>query len=212
MLLMANHDNNKFLLGNELVEIERGSFITSELKLMDRWGWGKTKLRSFLDLLQNDGMIIKKSDNKKTAITIVNYSEYQPKQTTDKPQANHEQTTSKPRADTNNNDNNINKKDIPLKKEPKIFSKDEKEYRLANYLSNQIAKRLEKQPQDEKTLQKWSYEFNKMVRLDKYDIDEIADVLVFSQKNDFWQSNILSASKFRKQYLTLLAQMKREDG
>lgn len=109
MLLLANHDNNKFLLGNELVEIERGSFITSELKLMDRWGWGKTKLRSFLELLQNDGMIIKKSDNKKTAITIVNYSEYQPRQTTDKPQTNHEQTTAKPRADTNNNDNNDNK-------------------------------------------------------------------------------------------------------
>ena len=46
MLLMANHDDNKFLLGNVLVEVQRGSFITSELKLMERWGWSKTKVRS----------------------------------------------------------------------------------------------------------------------------------------------------------------------
>lgn len=100
---------------------------------------------------------------------------------------------------------------IPLKKELKIFTNDDKEYLLASYLSKQIAKRLDKPLKDEKTLQSWSAEFNKMVRLDNLDIDEIKDVLVFSQRHDFWQSNILSAGKFRKQYLTLLAQMKRED-
>ena len=51
-----------------------------------------------------------------------------------------------------------------------------------------------------------------MVRLDNYDLEEIKEVLMFSQKNDFWQTNILSAAKFRKQYLTLLAQMKRDKG
>jgi hypothetical protein len=75
---------------------------------MERWGWGKTKTRAFLDLLQNDQMIIKKSDRKKTTITIVNYGDYAVMKTTDKPQADCEQTTSRPRADTNNNDNNDN--------------------------------------------------------------------------------------------------------
>lgn len=97
MLLLANHDDNKFLLGNELVKVEQGSFITSEIKLMERWGWGKSKTRAFLDLLQSDGMIVKKSDRKKTTITIVNYKEYSVYE-----------TTSRPRADTNNNDNNDN--------------------------------------------------------------------------------------------------------
>jgi hypothetical protein len=215
MLLLANHDDNRFLLGNELIEVERGSFVTSELKLMDRWGWGKTKLRNFLELLQKDGMILKKSDRKKTTITIVNYSEYQPTQTTSKPRANHEQTTSKPRAYTNNNDNNVNnvnKEDVPLKKKPKIFTSEDKEYLLAEYLSKQIAKRLNKPLKEEKDLQRWAADFNKMVRLDNYDIEEIKEVLMFSQKNDFWQTNILSAAKFRKQYLTLLSQMKRDEG
>ena len=76
MLMMANHDDNKFLLGNELVEVKAGSFITSELKLAERWGWSKTKVRSFLNVLQNDSMIVKKSDRKKTTITIENYSVY----------------------------------------------------------------------------------------------------------------------------------------
>ena len=38
ILLLANHQDNKFLLGNELVEVKQGNFITSEVKLMDRWG------------------------------------------------------------------------------------------------------------------------------------------------------------------------------
>ena len=129
--------------------------------------------------------------------------------------ANHEQTTSKPRAYTNNNDNNVNnvnKENIPLKKEPKIFTSEDKEYLLAEYLSKQIAKRLNKPLKEEKDLQRWAADFNKMVRLDNYDLEEIKEVLMFSQKNDFWQTNILSAAKFRKQYLTLLAQMKRDKG
>ena len=108
MLLLANHDDNKFLLGNELVEVKQGSFITSELKLMERWGWGKSKTRAFLDLLQKDGMIVKISDRKKTTITIVNYSDYAVLKTTDGLQTDCEQTDNRPQADTNNNYNNDN--------------------------------------------------------------------------------------------------------
>jgi predicted phage replisome organizer len=106
---------------------------------------------------------------------------------------------------------------LPLKKESKkdskikkSFSQDDKEYKLANYLSKQIAKRLDKPLQKEETLQKWAAEFEKIVRIDGNDINEIRDVLAFSQKDDFWKTNILSAAKFRKQYLTLLAKMKQE--
>lgn len=76
MLLLASHTDNEFLLGNQVLKNEVGSFITSELKLADRWGWGRKKVRLFLELLQNEQMIVKKGDNKKTAVTIVNYSVY----------------------------------------------------------------------------------------------------------------------------------------
>ena len=31
LLLLASHEKKKFLLGNELIEVERGEFITSEV-------------------------------------------------------------------------------------------------------------------------------------------------------------------------------------
>jgi len=108
MLMMANHQDNKFLLGNDLINLKRGQFVTSELKLMDRWGWSKTKVRNFLKILEEDNMIIKKSDKKKTTLTICNYSLYQDKRTTERPQRDHKKTTEKPQEDTNNNENNDN--------------------------------------------------------------------------------------------------------
>lgn len=108
LLLLANHEPRTISLGNEIITVERGQHVTSEVKLMARWGWGKTKLRNFLKLLENDGMIIKNSNKKQTTITVCNYDDYQLEKTTDKPQANHKQTISKPQAYTNNNYNNYN--------------------------------------------------------------------------------------------------------
>lgn len=108
LLLMANHKDNKFLLGNELIEVKRGSFITSEYKLMDRWGWSKTKVRNFLKLLEDDEMIIKISDRKKTTLTIVNYNDYQISETTKEPLKDYGETTKELHKNPNNNDNNDN--------------------------------------------------------------------------------------------------------
>jgi hypothetical protein len=104
LILMANHTPNKFVLGNELMEVDRGQFITSEKKLMERWGWGKSKLRAYLDILQKDSMIVKKTDRKKTTLTICQYSDWQDLQTTDKPITDRKQTANRPQADTNNNE------------------------------------------------------------------------------------------------------------
>ena len=108
LLLLANHADKKILLGNELIEVQAGSFITSIAKLCERWGWSNTKVVRFLNLLESDGMITKKSDAKKTAITIEKYGVYQiseDKKTMQKRQKNDGKTTQK---HTNNNDNNVN--------------------------------------------------------------------------------------------------------
>ena len=107
LVLSANHSDNKFVLGTQLVTVQKGEFITSELKLMERWGWGKTKLRNFLKLLEDDGMIVKKATNKQTTLTIVNYCIYQQTQTIDDAldvqQTNREQTADVQQTYTNNN-------------------------------------------------------------------------------------------------------------
>ena len=108
LILLANHAENRFPLGNEIVTVPTGSLITSELKLMDRWGWSKTKVRRFLALLENDSMIVKKTDRKKTTITIVNYSVFQESETTKRPKKDQKKTDERPIKDTNNNVNNDN--------------------------------------------------------------------------------------------------------
>lgn len=107
MLMQANHKDNKFILGNEMIDLKKGQFVTSELKLMERFDWGKAKLRSFLEMLAKDEMIVKISDRKKTIITICNYSVFHETKTENRPLADHEQTTSRPLADTNKNVNNV---------------------------------------------------------------------------------------------------------
>ena len=89
LILRANHSDNKFSLGGEVIVVKRGSFITSELKLMERWGWSKSKVRRFLEMLQKESMIEKNSDRKKTTLTIVNYDVYQELRTIKKPQKDH---------------------------------------------------------------------------------------------------------------------------
>lgn len=77
LLLMANHEAKTFILGNEVIQAEAGSVITSELKLMDRWKWSKEKVRNFLRVLENLEMIERRPDKKKTVIIIKNYVAYQ---------------------------------------------------------------------------------------------------------------------------------------
>ena len=77
LLLSANHQDSKIMFDSNLVEVKKGQFITSIRKLCERWGWSNSKLKKFLEILQNDGMIFYKSDSKKTIINIVNYSVYQ---------------------------------------------------------------------------------------------------------------------------------------
>ena len=85
ILLLANYSDKKVLQNGDLVDIKRGSFITSELKLMERWGWSKNKVRAFLKLLESESMIVKESNRKRTMINVVNYSKYQVLETTKEP-------------------------------------------------------------------------------------------------------------------------------
>lgn len=88
LLLLANYEDKKTMRGNQIIEVKRGSFITSEVELASRWGWSRKKVRSFLELLMNEQMIIKKGTTKYTAISIVNYDFYQVQGTTKEQQKN----------------------------------------------------------------------------------------------------------------------------
>ncbi len=123
LLLMANHKPTKIMIGNDVEELKQGEFITSIAKLCKRWGWSNTKVKSFLNLLEKDGMLITESTTKRTKVSLRNYSDYQvsplAKNDTKTIQKRYENDTKTIRSTcendtfhlqkhTNNNDNNLN--------------------------------------------------------------------------------------------------------
>ncbi len=77
ILLQANHQERKILIGNELILVERGSFHTSTIKLSERWKVDRKTVKRFLELLQNDNMISLKTSKKGTTIKVSNYKDFQ---------------------------------------------------------------------------------------------------------------------------------------
>ncbi len=122
MIQWANHQDNSFLIGNEVIKCQRGSFVTSEQKLMNHWGWSKEKTRRFLNVCERCEMVDRKADRRKTTITLINYNGYQSYQTEKRPISDHEETTKRPprdhERDTTKEDKNVKTKRIkekPLK-------------------------------------------------------------------------------------------------
>ena len=131
MLLKANHKDNKAVIGNQKIDIKKGSFITSQKKLMIEFNWGISRLRGFLKLLQSDSMIEIKTNAISTYITIINYSELQGLQTTNKSQSKHKQNGIKTQPKTNNNvnnDNNDNKEQSFIDLVKKVSKEKDKDF------------------------------------------------------------------------------------
>lgn len=115
LLLMANYKDKKIMFNGDLIEVKRGSRITSLRKLSEQWGWSTNKTKKFLEQLQRDKMITYISDNKKTLVTIENYSSYQDRdntEETDKEQSRDtEETQKKIKRNSEENQKKTNKKD-----------------------------------------------------------------------------------------------------
>lgn len=212
LLLIVNHEDSTFLLGKELIHVKRGQRVISIRQLCERWSWSNTKVQNFLKLLEEDGMISVKSDTKKTVITIENYDFYQSEQHTKTTQERHESDAEATQKHTNNNDNNENndnkKKDKNRRKQP-VYSDDSPYMKMANYLHDKI---LEWKPDYVFTgnKQTWADEFRKLHEIDNRSKQDIKDVIDWATSNSFWQTNILSPKKLRKQFDTLQGQMNNE--
>ena len=83
LLLSANHRDKKLLIDNDVVVIARGSYMTSTVKLADRWGWSRNKVLRFLNVLESEQMLNTKRTQNGTLITIVKYDDFQCSDTAD---------------------------------------------------------------------------------------------------------------------------------
>ncbi|HDB6740538.1 TPA: DnaD domain-containing protein [Staphylococcus aureus] len=133
LLMEANHSKAKVPIGNQIVTVERGQRLTSILTLSDLFNWSRFKVKTFLDLLESDGMLEVKITSKYTLITIVNYDFYQSEQgrnqhqndikpTSKQHQSNINPTSKQHQTNTNNNDNkDNNEKNVNNEKKAAAF-------------------------------------------------------------------------------------------
>jgi len=117
MLFRANHETTKVLIGSSIESCEPGEFITSLNHLSRDLKTSIQKIRTFILLLENDSMIVKKTTNKLTKITICNYSSYQTEQQTNNKQITNKQQTSNKQITTDKNVKNV--KNVKNKKNNK---------------------------------------------------------------------------------------------
>lgn len=80
----------------------------------------------------------------------------------------------------------------------KLYSPNSDELRLSSLLLDLILSRRNsfKKPD----LQKWAVHIGRMIRIDKRAVEEIEKIIRWSQQDNFWQNNILSTEKLRRQY------------
>ena len=200
ILLMVNHKSNKFLLGNELIELKAGQMVTSQSKLMKRFKWSKSKLRSFLRMIETDGMIRVDSDTKKTILTVVKYSDYQHSETAKKPRKDRKETASRLREDTNKNEKNEknennDKEEIKErpKKPKKVFSEDVINcyYSILPFFDEL------NQPKKDSEIVKWQDTIDKLNRIDGLSFEDIIHLTQKTRQDDFWSKNFLTINKLR---------------
>lgn len=109
ILLTVNHSEQKTMIKNTLFTVKRGESIKCLNTWATRWNWNKSKVRRFLILLEKDKMIVTKSEQKTTRLTVCKYDSYQDTRNASETQMKRKRNASETQVTPNNNVNNINK-------------------------------------------------------------------------------------------------------
>lgn len=212
------------------IKLERGQRICSGGTLSAELGLSRQQIRTAFAHLKATGEItvepIGASTNASTnglnpqsrIITVINYERYQP--ITD------EATNTLTNASTNDGadeqptykgiDKNIRNTlssvtTVPDDQSPKrargkpVYAHDETPYRIAVYLAGKIMANYPRHSEiTEAQLQAWADSARLLLERDKRSREEIKAAIDFSQSDEFWRQNILSAGALRKQFDRLL--------
>lgn len=77
LILLANRQDGKMTYKGEVQQVPAGTVCRSILWLSERWGWSRKKTRSFINMLETDGMVATSITTNQTLITLVNYELFQ---------------------------------------------------------------------------------------------------------------------------------------
>jgi hypothetical protein len=76
-LLRANHSNASIFFGSEEIGIKRGQFIFGRFTASQELKMNPSTVYKILKKLEKAGMILIKSNNKKSLLSVINYEVYQ---------------------------------------------------------------------------------------------------------------------------------------
>lgn len=212
LILHANHKPAKIIIKGQLIDVLRGQQARSELTLSKQWKWSRNKVRRFLKNLENDGMIEVKSGHLTTVITICKYNDFQSNDTASDTAKG--QQTEQQKDNTRNTNNNVNNEDNgnkplaqPEAKQSKFKFNDE-QMRFAEWVFGKVKSVMPSMKNP--NLDNWANTARLMCDSDGLTLKRMAVVFNWANSNNFWQSNILSMDKFRKQFAQLEAKMPAE--
>lgn len=77
LILLANHEDGNVVVMGEVIKVPRGSHFTSAQHLANRWHWSRKKVRAYLNVLFELGMVVLWGTHRGTLISLVKYDDYQ---------------------------------------------------------------------------------------------------------------------------------------
>jgi hypothetical protein len=111
LLLSANHKKTSFIFNGKKQVVKAGQLITGRKQLSKLTGISESKIYRALNCFENEQQIKQQTNNKFTLITILNWSKYQGKQTTNEQQfeqqMNNKRTTNEQPVNTYKNVKNV---------------------------------------------------------------------------------------------------------
>tara|TARA_R110000787_G_C13379048_1_gene441645 strand:- start:552 stop:1373 length:822 start_codon:yes stop_codon:yes gene_type:complete len=198
LLMEANWETKTTLFNKKLITVERGQIVFGRKVYSKRLGISEMKLRRYLEMLTEEGMINQQTTSRYTVITVLNYDQYQDKnqQTTSKqPAYNQHITTSK----------QVNNKTIKQKDSTSMNKFTERDVAGAKSMYEKIL--LVAPKIKEPDFDNWADQLRLMREQDNLSHKEIWAVFIFANNDQFWSSNILSPKTLRTKFSSLHAKM-----
>ncbi|MER1249798.1 replication protein [Bacillus sp. C10(2022)] len=208
-LIKATHKEHDQLVGNQMVKLLPGEFVTGRHELASEFNEGvkpsekvsPSTVWRYMKNFEKWQMLNIKSGNKFSVISVTNWSEYQQSEQ----QVNSKRTANEQQVNTNKNVKNEKNE----KKNNKRLVFDEKQMQLAELLWKHV--QVNAPDMKKPNLDNWANTFRLMMERDGRTGKEIQDMILWATDHHFWYQNILSPNKLRKQYDRLAVQKNEEE-
>jgi hypothetical protein len=205
-LTEATHKEHQQLVGQQMVILQPGQFVTGRFDLAAMYNGGLSDEQQispltawrWLQKLERYEFLNINSNNKFSVVSILNWDIYQKPEQQNEQQLNNKRTTTEQQLNTNNNDNNKNIKRSSRQK--RVFDDDSVELIISRYLFDKI--RTINPGAKEPNFQKWADHVRLMIEQDKRTVDEIREVLkwLYTETEGFWRTVILSTDNLRSKF------------